>query len=65
MIPPVERDLLIDCWHQFSISIETDHNCVEWMSDGALSTLEDLADYLVECEYLIKHPSMDLYRVNK
>lgn len=55
-----EKSLLIDCWHQFAIDVEIDGET--WQSDGALSTLEDLADYLVGIGYLIRHPTKDVYR---
>lgn len=55
-----EQLLLIDCWHQFCIDVTVDGE--EWQSDGALSTLEDVADYLVDIGYLIQHPSRPVYR---
>jgi hypothetical protein len=56
-------ELLTDCWGQFSLTVEVDGE--SWMSDGCLSTLERLADYLVKNGRLVKHPTKRLYRYTK
>lgn len=56
-----EQDLLLDCWAQFAISVYEDAD-QEWFSDGALSTLEHVAEYLCKQGLLVKHPTMDWYR---
>lgn len=50
-------DLLEDCWAQFSCDAGD-----SWRHDGALSTLECLADFLHERGRLEKHPIRPWYR---
>jgi hypothetical protein len=55
---PDHDALLLDAWAQFALDMGAG-----WQSDGALSTLEDIADYLLAYGYLEKHPERPWYRV--
>lgn len=50
-------DLLQDAWSQFSCEVEDG-----WSHDGALSTLDRIADFLHERGRLEKHPTRPWYR---
>jgi hypothetical protein len=54
------QSMLLDCWGQFCIEVEVDG--AAWESDGCLSTLEDLADMLVDHGLLERHPSRPVFR---
>jgi hypothetical protein len=51
-------NLRLEVWGQWSLDMGGG-----WQSDGALSTLEDIADSLVECGALERHPERPWYRV--
>jgi uncharacterized Zn finger protein (UPF0148 family) len=52
--------IVSDCWDQWKIEIEADGE--QWDSDGAMSTLEEIADYLCKRGLLAKHPTRPVYR---
>lgn len=54
------RSMLMDCWSQFCIDVTIDGE--QWQSDGALSTLEDIADYLHKHGMLTMHKTRPVYR---
>jgi hypothetical protein len=53
-------DTLVDCWQQFSLDMGGG-----WQSDGCLSTLELLADDLVDIGRLERHPERPWFRVKQ
>ena len=55
-----ELNIICDCWDQWKIEVEIDDE--SWDSDGALSTLEDIADYLCGRGLLVRHPTRPVYR---
>ena len=54
------HDMIQDCWGQFAVDVDVDGEV--WLGDGALSTLENVSEYLVRSGHLVKHPTMYVYR---